>query len=234
QGQQGQGQQGQGQQGQGQQGQSQQGQGQQGQGQQGQGQQGQPNRAESPSSPPSSSGSNWRMPELPNVLSWMRPLLIAVLSIFLLIFAAMNMRRFFAWWGSLSQVEAGDVGQQDKETPPIRSFASYADPFASNLQGWSEKKVVTHSFEALEAWGREHDAARQVDETAESYAERLARRFQMPGGTAEILATHYNRVLFGKGRPVRSELAPLANLWRWMQGNRTAEAVPATASRNAP
>jgi hypothetical protein len=174
------------------------------------------------------------MPELPNVLSWMRPLLIAVLSIFLLIFAAMNMRRFFAGWGSLSQVEAGDVDQQDKETPPIRSFASYADPFASNLQGWSEKKVVTHSFEAFEAWGREHDAARQVDETAESYAERLARRFQMPGGTAEILATQYNRVLFGKGRPARSELAPLANLWRWMQGNRTAEAVPATASRNAP
>ena len=234
QGQQGQGQQGQGQQGQGQQGQGQQGQGQQGQGQQGQGQQGQPNRAESPSSPPSSSGSNWRMPELPNVLSWMRPLLIAVLSIFLLIFAAMNMRRFFAWWGSLSQVEAGDVGQQDKETPPIRSFASYVDPFAKNLQGWTEKKVVTHSFEALEAWGREHDAARQVDETAESYAERLARRFQMPGGTAELLATQYNRVLFGKGRPARSELAPLANLWRWMQGNRTAEAVPATASRNAP
>jgi hypothetical protein len=164
----------------------------------------------------------------------MRPLLIAVLSIFLLIFAAMNLRRFFTWWGSLSQSEDGDQGQPTESAPAMRSFASYDDPFASNLQGWNEKKVVTHSFEALEAWGREHDAARQVDETAESYAERLARRFQMPGGTAETLATQYNRVLFGKGRPARSELAPLANLWRWMQGNRAAEAIPATASRNAP
>jgi hypothetical protein len=156
----------------------------------------------------------------------MRPLLIAVLSIFLLIFAAMNLRRFFTWWGSLSQVEAGDEGHQRKETPPTRSFASYVDPFASNLQGWNEKRVVTHSFEAFEAWGREHDAARQVDETA--------LRFRMPSGSAEALATQYNRVLFGKGRPARSELAPLANLWRWMQGNGVANAVAATASRNAP
>jgi hypothetical protein len=164
----------------------------------------------------------------------MRPLLIAALSIFLLIFAAMNLKRFFAWWGSLSQFEDGDQMPRSEAAPPMKSFASYVDPFASNLQGWNEKKIVTHSFEALEAWGREHDAARQLDETAESYAERLARRFQMPGGTAETLATQYNRVLFGKGKPARSELAPLANLWRWMQGTKSAEAIPITASRNAP
>jgi hypothetical protein len=164
----------------------------------------------------------------------MRPLLIAALSIFLLIFAAMNLKRFFAWWGSLSQFEDGDQMPRSEAAPPMKSFASYVDPFASNLQGWNEKKVVTHSFEAFEAWGREHDAARQVDETAESYAERLARRFQMPVGTADALATQYNRVLFGKGLPARSELAPLANLWRWMQGTKSAEVVPITASRNAP
>ncbi|MFN7720273.1 MAG: DUF4129 domain-containing protein [Pirellulaceae bacterium] len=222
------------QQGQGQQEQGQQGQGQQGQGQQGQGQQGQTNQSQSSSNPPSNTGSGWRIPELPNVVSWMRPLLIAALSIFLLIFAAMNLRRFFAWWGSLSQVEDGNGQEKTEAAPPTRSFASYVDPFASNLQGWNEKKVVTHSFEAFEAWGREHDAARQVDETAESYAERLARRFQMPVGTADALATQYNRVLFGKGLPARSELAPLANLWRWMQGTKSAEVVPITASRNAP
>ncbi|MFN5951607.1 MAG: hypothetical protein ACK43N_24170, partial [Pirellulaceae bacterium] len=128
QGQQGQGQQGQGQQGQGQQGQGQQGQGQQGQGQQGQGQQGQTNQSQSSSNPPSNTGSGWRIPELPNVVSWMRPLLIAALSIFLLIFAAMNLRRFFAWWGSLSQVEDGNGQEKTEAAPPTRSFASYVDP----------------------------------------------------------------------------------------------------------
>ena len=74
-----------------------------------------------------------------------------------------------AFWENLFGVRraepAGEEAVTVAATPP-RPFADFPDPFATgDAQRWSPRELVAYSFQALEAWGREHGCQRGPEQT---------------------------------------------------------------------
>ena len=72
-------------------------------------------------------------------------------------------------------------------------FADFADPFATGTASrYSAAQLVQYSFEALEAWAREHGCPRQPDQTAYEFAQHLAAHRQNLEQGARQLAALYS------------------------------------------
>ncbi len=142
-----------------------------------------------PTSPPSP-------PELPSLDVAVSPLLmifkwiIYALLALAVIFALLRYReevmgaiRSFlaelaAWWNGLWGGKR-DYGLAEDDALDIRvpppPFASFADPFASGTAGsYSVAELVRYSFEAFEAWAREHGCEREPEQTPHELARRGA------------------------------------------------------------
>ncbi|HEV2972942.1 MAG TPA: DUF4129 domain-containing protein [Pirellulales bacterium] len=74
-----------------------------------------------------------------------------------------------------------------------KSFAEYLDPFASGLAGrWSPGELVRYSFEAFEAWARDHDWPREPDQTVYEFAVQIAGHVEQLASPARTLAELYS------------------------------------------
>ena len=141
---------------------------------------------------------------LANFTQWARRLLAALDAFW---------QRLFGWLGPRT---AGTDDWQKPETIPMPQlpFTSFANPFRNGSAAQqSPEELVRYSFEALEAWGREHDLGRHPEETAIEFARRLGQA--MPALDTEVnqLAGLYARAAYARGRLTDSLLPTLQQFW---------------------
>ena len=105
--------------------------------------------------------------------------------------------------------EAGPRG------PGFRPFSDFADPFASGrADRWSADELVRYSFEALEAWAREHGWARGPEQTPHEFAGQIGDRVHSLSQDVRRLADLYCRVAYAPETLPRKSVAPLKQLWQ--------------------
>ena len=114
---------------------------------------------------------------------------------------------------------AKPANETDDETvkasgPPARAFASFADPFAiGKARSMPADEVVRYTFEAFEAWAREHGFPRSPDQTPMELI-RQAIPKQSPLQTeARQLARLYNEAAYAPGSVSAAEVDGLATFW---------------------
>ncbi len=130
-------------------------------------------------------------------------------------------REFMAFWAALfgrqsamGQAQSADVLKLEPAQPVRRAFSSFANPFDTQLTGWTPQQVIEHSFAAVEAWGAERGVPREDQQTAAEFARRLAAKTPHLGLHAQTAATMLDRLMFAGWKPQNRDLAPLAELWQ--------------------
>jgi hypothetical protein len=112
---------------------------------------------------------------------------------------------------------ADDERMHAVEFPP-QPFASYADPFADGTaQRLSREELVRYSFEAFEAWSREHGTVRNPDVTPHELTRVVGKRNPQIANDARNLAELYARAAYADGRVPASAVEQLRHLWQTMR-----------------
>jgi hypothetical protein len=154
-------------------------------------------------------------------LNTLLKLLVALaLLLIVIVFLCKNWTQIQQWWAGLfgspkvsAEGEADDLSQSDSSAPPL-PFASFRNPIGTGLD---ERKVVVITFQALEAWAREHGASRRKEETPNEFLRRAAKLSPQFSGPVSQIVDAYNRVVYGKGRPTPIDLQAAAQVWQVMQ-----------------
>lgn len=98
-----------------------------------------------------------------------------------------------------------------------KPFASYRNPFSSGgAERYSTEQLICYTFEALEAWAREHACPRDEDRTPLEFARHVATEHPSLGIKAQQLADLYSRVAYGRERIPADDRNVLKPLWRDM------------------
>ena len=182
----------------------------------------------------SQQGSSMQMPQ---VGSWLPSLLKLLVFLGLLAVVAFYVYQHADW---LKKWLAELLGRSAAETSPEESlptlieqppkpFAAYQNPIG---RVDDPRKVVVITFQAFDAWAREHSASRRLDETPSEFVRRLKRQ-QMPLvnqclGASLRLAESYDRIVFGQGAAAPTDIADAESMWQHMQNYRPTE-TPVTA-----
>jgi hypothetical protein len=146
---------------------------------------------------------------LSNFTAWARRLLAALDALW---------QRLFGWWEPAADSPNGETESRIMETPPV-PFSSFANPFRDGSSGeQSPEELVRYSFEALEAWGREHELPRTPEETALEFARRIGHA--TPGLDADVkrLAGLYAHAAYGRGRLTPAAIPTIREFWERLEG----------------
>jgi hypothetical protein len=109
------------------------------------------------------------------------------------------------------------------------AFSDFKNPFATGgAESLTQRQLVVYTFQALEAWARERDAAREPDQTALEFAEAIGRRFSPIADDANRLAGSYCRIAYANRDVSRASAMSLEALWRKMSSMPAAGTAPAT------
>lgn len=121
-------------------------------------------------------------------------------------------------WGRLfggrPQVrQAAEVVDEQPRRPP-RPFADFTDPFAAGkADRLAPDELVRYSFEALEAWAREHGCPRAPDQTPHEFARSVGQQAESLSRHSQRLADLYCRVAYAPGTLPAGATDPLRQLW---------------------
>lgn len=117
---------------------------------------------------------------------------------------------------SKSAAIAADAGPAK---PVYKRFAEFSDPFTSGLASrFSPVELVRYTFEAVEAWGREHDCPREPHQTPHEFAERLGGRQVALARDAGALAELYCCAAYAGGALPPTSVQHLQQIWRVLGG----------------
>ncbi|HID78498.1 MAG TPA: DUF4129 domain-containing protein [Planctomycetaceae bacterium] len=109
--------------------------------------------------------------------------------------------------------------------PPPRPFSDFVDPFLSGAaETWPPDEVVKYTFEAIEAWARQQECPRGLEETPHEFARKLGKHRKELGEHARQLARLYCHVAYAPDTLRRESIQPLRELW-----SRLEQASPAPA-----
>ena len=185
----------------------------------------------SPSPSPPSRVTQWLSrisPTLGQIIQWIfYVLLVVALIVLAVIYRAQIVG---AWKKLLAELKAmwgrwfgGSQPVRETESStaaaPLRPFATYSDPFSSGMASQASlAELVRYSFEALEAWGREHDAPRTAGQTAHEYARQLGEVHQPLARDVRFLAELYGQLAYAQGSVRQPNLEPIRTLWRQLRG----------------
>jgi hypothetical protein len=98
--------------------------------------------------------------------------------------------------------------------PTYRPFAAYPDPFASGKAGrYTPEQLVKYSFEAFEAWAREHGCPRHPEQTPHEFAQAIGAKNATVSRPARALAELYSRLAYASGPLPSSSIDHLKQLW---------------------
>ena len=150
-------------------------------------------------------------------------ILIAVFSIWThrlqLLAALRNFRqRLLDFWhglfgGAASQTDSAAREATLAKTP--RRFSDFTDPFVAGLAAvWPSEKLVRYTFEALEAWARDHGCPRQAAQTPHEFTRRLASNISLLADDARLLADLYCQAAYASGTLPEMSIARLSHLWQ--------------------
>ncbi len=171
----------------------------------------------------SKSGTTWQ-PQLPPIASLFKWLTIAGLLVFLFFYAIRFRSELLAWIaGWKTRLSGNDdlkhIGSKaDRETVDsnIRSFSSFVNPFEESSMASKPSQIVPYLFEAVQAWGREHDLPQLLDETPEEFLKRLGKKFQSQERGFRILAQQYYRLAYGKRELTMEGIHELRGFAKWL------------------
>lgn len=112
----------------------------------------------------------------------------------------------------------GAVGRAEQLEIPSAPFSSYADPFATGIVGrYSMTEIVRYTFEAFEAWSREHGCPRHPDQTPHELARDVSKLNAFISVDARNLAELYSRAAYARGELSPAAGDQLRELWRKMR-----------------
>src|SRR5262249_45841025 len=143
-----------------------------------------------------------------NFMTWAQKLLAALDAFW---------QRLFGWWKVQEKSEDEEAAPRKIETPP-RSFSSFTNPFRNgSVPRQSPEELVRYSFEALEAWGLEHDLSRTPEETALEFARRISQSTPPLDTDVKRLAGLYVRAAYGQGSLGQTSLPSLQQFWERLE-----------------
>ena len=125
----------------------------------------------------------------------------------------------------------GTGGDGDPAGPgkaPLRRFADFRDPFAEGVAGrYRPEELVRYTFEALEAWARDHGHPREPEQTPHEFTRRLAAQVSPLADDAARLADLYCQAAYASGTLPAGQVARLSELWQHLRTAADAGAVGA-------
>lgn len=105
--------------------------------------------------------------------------------------------------------------EQPVKAPPLPRFAAYTDPFAAGTaRGMRPDELVRYTFEAMEAWARDHGSPREPDQTPHEFARAIAVQSPQLERNVRRLAELYSQAAYAPGTLPASRVAPLQELWQ--------------------
>ncbi len=122
------------------------------------------------------------------------------------------------WWQrwtgrEAAAVDEGAISAAAGPAPP--RFAEFVNPFVSGAaERASPDELIKYTFEAFEAWGREHGVPRVPEQTAHEFARAVARRSTPLSKHALQLADLYNWSAFAKERVPQGSVDSLRKFWQ--------------------
>ena len=127
-------------------------------------------------------------------------------------------------FGGLGERRAADQPEATGPVqPPPRPFSAFPDPFLTGMaERWSPDELVRYSFEALEAWAREHGCPRAPDQTPYEFARRIASREARLGQDAVRLSELYNVSAYGRRTVPLSGVSHVRRLWQALRSSTAA------------
>jgi len=123
------------------------------------------------------------------------------------------------WWLGLWATRRSDTGDHSASprpmvvTEPPRSFASFRNPIGREQDG---RRVMVVTFQAFEAWTREHGWTREKDETPSEFLQRVANSVPQMSDAAMHVVDAYNRIVYGRGRATQRDLEAAKQVWQAM------------------
>ncbi|QDV13743.1 hypothetical protein CA51_36340 [Rosistilla oblonga] len=180
------------------------------------------NSASEPPPPPPSDG--WKMPNFLSKLSELLRFLIFALLAGIVAFYAMRhwdeivgwLRELFNGWGGNDATEPPPETAKAIAPPaPPRPFSAYANPLDD--ASISMERAVVVSFNALNAWAREHDCPRPDQLTPTEFTQLLGGRFPEQARNIMLTAEMYNVVVYGNRNVNPAHRKTLQSLWSFMQ-----------------
>ncbi|QDV58070.1 DUF4129 domain-containing protein [Rosistilla oblonga] len=180
------------------------------------------NSASEPPPPPTSDG--WKMPNFLSKLSELLRFLIFALLAGIVAFYAMRhwdeivgwLRELFNGWGGNDATEPPPETAKAIAPPaPPRPFSAYANPLDD--ASISMERAVVVSFNALNAWAREHDCPRPDQLTPTEFTQLLGGRFPEQARNIMLTAEMYNVVVYGNRNVNPAHRKTLQSLWSFMQ-----------------
>jgi hypothetical protein len=126
------------------------------------------------------------------------------------------------WWQRLigRSPTVGDqaIAEDTVQRPPSPRFAEFVDPFSSGMADkYSTDALIKYSFEAFEAWGREHGVSRDPDQTAHEFARAVSRRSSPLSKHAFRIADLYSWSAFAHDSVPRTSIEYLRTFWQQLR-----------------
>jgi hypothetical protein len=125
-------------------------------------------------------------------------------------------QRLFGAGSAAGEATASEEG--GPKGPRPRAFSDFTDPFAAGTaESCSPDELVRYTFDALEAWARDHGWPRGPEQTPHEFAYDLGSRVEELREDVRRLADLYCRVAYASDMPRRKKVAPLKRLWQEMR-----------------
>jgi hypothetical protein len=141
------------------------------------------------------------------------------------------LRGWRAFWQNLfgrgrKEADETAAAEDGPKQPVLRPLAAFADPFATGVADrYSPDELVQYSFEALEAWAREHGCVREPDQTPHEFARNVGAREESLAREARLLADLYCQVAYAPGTVPAASVERLRPLWEQLRLSATAAKV---------
>jgi len=175
-----------------------------------------------PSEPASESSQTSRTSQwLPSFTNLLKAIIYLVLLGIIAAFLWINRAAIAAFWKRITDWLSGrnpatrpaDVASESlvDTTAPPRPFASFTNPLT---QGVEPRRAVIETFQATEAWYREHGHPRRGDETPQEYTNRLTKTGTADRQTLARLTDAYNRIVYGGGSANQEDLQSVKAMWQ--------------------
>ena len=119
--------------------------------------------------------------------------------------------------GRPSSPGESDENENAATSPSVRSFGSFANPFSSGrAETMANSQLVAYTFEALEAWARDHQVGRGAEQTPLEFMRMLTRDGRVFGDELCSFTHEYTRLAYSGRSPSDEARAAARTLWQQM------------------
>jgi hypothetical protein len=107
------------------------------------------------------------------------------------------------------------ASRQDRPAPKLPPLAAYRNPFISGKDRvWSPEQLIAYTFDAVQAWAREHGIERRPEQTPREFCQALSQEFPPLSAGLEAVAYLYAHVAYGRRLPADPDWETVRRLWR--------------------